>query len=150
LLKKEDVESYVLFDENEFTGIQEVSSINIIIKDCKKKKASYHIHGDVIFTDSKWNVSLNGYYALTFVVIDENYKIHLTAMSITKREMKGFLEVFHWLDEKKKLFLVLNQHVWLLTELRILIQALRQNLVLIYFTLFGRWHQRQNVLKNVD
>jgi len=54
----------------------------------KEGKRLLSSHGDVLYCDSMWNVSRNGYYALTIVILDENYTIRLAAMSITKKERK--------------------------------------------------------------
>ena len=54
-------------------------------------------HGDVIFCDSMWNVSCNGYFALTIVVVDENRKLRLAAICLSKEEKKeSWTSFFEW------------------------------------------------------
>jgi len=54
-------------------------------------------HHDAIFVDSMWNCNINGYFALTIVVQDENCNIRLTCMSISKLEKKqSWTAFFKW------------------------------------------------------
>jgi len=72
----------------------DVSSLNLMYKD---GKALLSTHSDVIFCDSLWNVSTCGYFGLTIVVVDENYRIRLAAISITNAEnQESWRKFFSW------------------------------------------------------
>ena len=85
LHENKELETYVTFDESDISTHVQVSSINMMWREGKSLLTT---HSDVIYCDSMWNVSFNRYNVLTIVVVDQNYDIRLTALSIVSREIK--------------------------------------------------------------
>ena len=92
LKEHKQVEAYMTFAESDASTRMEVSSINMMWNEGKRLLTT---HSDVLFCDSMWNVSFNGYFVLTIVVVDENYDIRLAALSIVRKERKDSWKSFY-------------------------------------------------------
>jgi len=89
-----ELETFVTFGESGVSTTLHALSINLMWKEGKQLLST---HADVIFCDSMWNVSLNGYYVLTIVVVDKNYDLHLAALSLVSQERKdSWASFFTW------------------------------------------------------
>jgi len=92
LKKKGYADTFAQFEQQH--GVVELIAINIMWKDGKRLLST---HSDAIFVDSMWNVNVNGYFALTIVVQDENTNIRLTSICIAKDESKySWSTFFSW------------------------------------------------------
>ena len=57
--------------------------------------------GDVIFSDSLWNVSYDSDFLLSIVVVDKNYELKLASFSLATSENKEtWREFYRWVKEK--------------------------------------------------
>jgi len=106
LKEENNVEVLVSFVEKEIRNKKnviirkpgDVSSLNLLYEDGKSLLST---HGEAIFCDSLWNVSENGYFGLTIVVVDENYKLRLGAISICYAEgEESWKDFFSWVKSK--------------------------------------------------
>ena len=77
-------------------GQLEVTSIYVMWKDGKRLLST---HSEAVYLDSIWNANANGYFAQTIVVQDENTNVRLTAICITKKEMReSWYRFFKWVQ----------------------------------------------------
>jgi len=80
----------------------ELVSIYVMWPEGKKLLESL---SDAVYCDSMWNVSCNSYFALTIVVVDENYKLALTTLCLTKKEKKmAWEDFFRWVKGRVPAF----------------------------------------------
>ena len=144
LQKEQQMEVYATIGKTDAMIENQVSSINLM---WKEGKALLRTHHDVIFCDSMWNVSLNSYYVLTIVVVDENYDIRLAALSLTREERKdSWKSFFEWVKKKQPAFnpkcVVTDGALYIDDGFRDAIGNKAEHIVCW-------WHQRENVLKKI-
>ena len=140
----EELETFVTFAESDALTRVEASSINMMWKEGRSLLST---HSDVIFCDSMWNVSINGYYVLTIVVVDENYDIRLAALSLVSKERKdSWRSFFEWVKGVVPSFdpkcIVTDGALYIDTGFKEAIGSKALNIVCW-------WHQRENVLKKI-
>jgi len=142
LHEKEELETYVSFGKTDAETRVEVSSINLMWKQGKRLLTT---HGDVIFCDSMWNISKNGYYCLSVVVVDEHYDIRLAALSFTNKERTvSWKSFFEWIKSIVPSFkpkcIVTDGASYIHTAFNQVIRSKTVNIVCW-------WHQKMNVSK---
>jgi len=144
LHEKKQLETYVTFGMSDASTRVEVKSINMMWKEGKRLLTT---HADIIFCDSMWNVSFNGYYVLTIVVVDENADIRLAALSLASVERKDSWKAFFaWVNSVVPTFnpkcIVTDGAMYINSGFQLAVGDRARNIVCW-------WHQRENVYKKI-
>ena len=140
---KEELEAFVTFAQSDALTRIEVSSIDMM---WKEGKSLLKTHSDVIFCDSMWNVSINGYFVLTIVVVDENYDIRLAALSLVQKERKcSWKSFFEWVKKTVPEF----RPKCVVTDGACYIDDGFTEAIGLARSIVCWWHQRENVMKKI-